>query len=153
MRFAWTPPSPLPASVVDATSKRYLEAYRRKTQALVQPAIAACEPFVPEMRADPARYAFSFDLTAAEASFTKPTLIVAGRQDTTVGYRDAWAIIEDYPRATFAVFDRAGHLLGGEQPQLWPALVDEWLDRVEEWCAGHVSAVEKGAPASTGHEA
>ena len=33
------------------------------------------------------------------------------------------------------IFDRAGHLLGGEQPQLWPALVDEWLDRVEEWCA------------------
>jgi pimeloyl-ACP methyl ester carboxylesterase len=78
---------------------------------------------------------FSFDVDNLPAPFPAPALFMMGRQDHVVGYRDAWAIIEDYPRATFAVFDRAGHLLGGEQPQLWPALVDEWLDRVEEWSA------------------
>jgi pimeloyl-ACP methyl ester carboxylesterase len=78
---------------------------------------------------------FSFDVDKLPVPFPAPALFMMGRQDHVVGYRDAWAIIEDYPRATFAVFDRAGHLLGGEQPQLWPALVDEWLDRVEEWSA------------------
>jgi len=78
---------------------------------------------------------FSFDVDNLPTPFPAPALFMMGRQDHVVGYRDAWDIIEDYPRATFAVFDRAGHLLGGEQPQLWPALVDEWLDRVEEWSA------------------
>jgi pimeloyl-ACP methyl ester carboxylesterase len=110
----------------------YLDALRHKTQALVQPAIDACAPFVPAMRADPARYAFSFDLAAAEKGFAKPTLIVAGRQDTTVGYRDAWEILESYPRATFAVMDRADHVWPVESPALLTALVDDWLGRIEK---------------------
>jgi pimeloyl-ACP methyl ester carboxylesterase len=110
----------------------YLDALRRKNRTLVQPAIAACAPFVPEMRTDAARYAFSFDLAAAEKSFSKPTLIVAGRQDTTVGYRDAWEILESYPRATFAVIDRADHAWPVESPALLAALVDDWLGRIEK---------------------
>lgn len=110
----------------------YLDALRRKTHALVQPAIEASAPFVAEMRADPARYAFSFDLAAMERSFAKPTLIVAGRQDTTVGYRDAWDIVESYPRATFAVIDRADHVWPVESSALLAALVDDWLDRIEK---------------------
>jgi len=92
--------------------------------------MAACAPFVPEMRLDPKRYAFSFDLAVAEKSFGKPVLIVAGRQDTTVGYRDAWEILESYPRATFAVLDRADHVWPVESPALLAALVDDWLERV-----------------------
>lgn len=65
--------------------------------------------------------------------FAAPTLIVTGRQDNVVGYEDAWDILEDYPRATFAVLDRAGHMAGGEQPTLMAALIHEWLTRVEEW--------------------
>ena len=84
------------------------------------------------MRADPARYAFSFDLAEAEKSFTKPTLIIAARQDTTVGYRDAWEILESYPRATFAVIDRADHVWPLESPALLAALVDDWLGRIEK---------------------
>lgn len=48
------------------------------------------------------------------------------------GYRDAWGILEKYPRATFAVLDRAGHGVAGEQPVLFEALVGDWLDRVSE---------------------
>ncbi|CAM02087.1 hypothetical protein SACE_2808 [Saccharopolyspora erythraea NRRL 2338] len=39
-----------------------------------------------------------------------------------------------YPRASFAVLDVAGHNLPIEQPELFGALVLEWLDRVTaEW--------------------
>jgi pimeloyl-ACP methyl ester carboxylesterase len=108
----------------------YLEAMRAKMHDLVLPAMAASAPFVPEMRLDPKRYAFSFDLAAAEKSFGEPVLIVAGRQDTTVGYRDAWEVLESYPRATFAVLDRADHIWPVESPALLAALVDDWLERV-----------------------
>ena len=74
---------------------------------------------------------YSFDLEALSKTFEKPALILTGRQDTHVGYRDGWEILEKYPRATFAVLDRAGHALGVEQESLFQALVHEWLDRVE----------------------
>lgn len=77
-------------------------------------------------------YAFSFDVEDPSVRSEKPTLLLVGRQDAIVGYRDAWAIIESYPRATFAVLDRAGHNLPIEQERLFAALVEEWLDRVEE---------------------
>lgn len=76
-------------------------------------------------------YPFSFDVDAAPP-FEKPALILVGRQDAMVGYRDAWDIIEKYPRGTFAVLDRAGHNLQIEQETLFNALVNEWLDRVEK---------------------
>jgi pimeloyl-ACP methyl ester carboxylesterase len=61
-----------------------------------------------------------------------PTLLVTGRQDSTVGYARAWEMLEQFPRATFAVLDRAGHALPHEQPELIHALVTEWLARVKE---------------------
>jgi pimeloyl-ACP methyl ester carboxylesterase len=73
---------------------------------------------------------YSFDV--AERPFEKPTLIVTGRQDTHAGYQDGWDVLEIYPRATFAVVDRAGHALGVEREGLFRVLVNEWLDRVEE---------------------
>ena len=77
-------------------------------------------------------YAFSFNVDALLEPFTGPTLILAGRQDSVVGYRDTWAILENYPRGSFVVLDRAGHCLEIEQEGLFRALVNEWLDRVEE---------------------
>ena len=76
---------------------------------------------------------FSFDVDNLPQPFPAPTLFIMGRQDHWVGYRDAWGILENYPRATFAVLDRAGHAVLGEQAELCSALVQEWLDRVEEW--------------------
>jgi pimeloyl-ACP methyl ester carboxylesterase len=75
----------------------------------------------------------SFDVTTLDRSFEYPTLIVTGRQDNVIGYRDAWSTLEAYPRATFAVLDRAGHFLGlAEQRDLFSTLVCDWLDRVGE---------------------
>jgi pimeloyl-ACP methyl ester carboxylesterase len=64
--------------------------------------------------------------------FAKPTLFVLGRQDSVVGYRGAFELMDSYPRATVAVLDRAGHGLPWEQPELLAALVADWLDRVEQ---------------------
>ncbi|GLX04415.1 alpha/beta hydrolase [Microbispora sp. NBRC 16548] len=64
--------------------------------------------------------------------YTGPTLILTGRQDSTVGYAGAWELVERYPRATYAVLDRAGHALPHEQTGLLTALIAEWLDRVGE---------------------
>ena len=62
-------------------------------------------------------------------------MFVTGRQDGVAGYEQAWSIIEDFPRGTFAVLDRAGHWVVAEQPALLHALANEWLDRVEEYAA------------------
>jgi len=77
-------------------------------------------------------YAFSFDVDSLKDKFNKPTLMLLGRQDSGVGYKDAWSILDNYPRATFAVLDRAGHNLQIEQEELFNSLVSEWLVRVSE---------------------
>jgi pimeloyl-ACP methyl ester carboxylesterase len=78
-----------------------------------------------------ARYAFAADVDADGDPFTGPSLIVSGRQDSVVGWRDALTLLERFPRATFAVLDAAGHNLEGERTELLRELVDDWLDRVE----------------------
>ena len=78
-------------------------------------------------------YEFSFEIHSLSEPFLKPTLIITGRQDSCVGYRDSWDIIENYPRGTFAVLDMAGHNLQIEQATLFKTMIDEWLNRVEEF--------------------
>jgi pimeloyl-ACP methyl ester carboxylesterase len=94
------------------------------------------EGFQAGIREDPRKYAFSFDVDALPEPCAAPTLIIAGRQDSMVGYSQAWEILENYPRATFAVLDRAGHCLEFEQGEVFGVLVREWLNRVEEYAAG-----------------
>ena len=108
----------------------YAESLKHKRDAVVQPAIQATAPIANEIRVDPKRYGFSFDLVEAEKTFEEPTLIIAGRRDTTVGYCDAWSILDSYPRATFVALDRADHGWPMETPNLLPALVDDWLERI-----------------------
>ena len=76
-------------------------------------------------------------------AYTNPTLILAGRQDATVGYAGSWRLLEHYPRATFAVLDRAGHGLPHEQVGLMTALMAEWLDRVSEHRAAAVATIDR----------
>ena len=74
------------------------------------------------------RWAFTpFDAPA----YPGPTLVVAGRLDSTVGYAAAADLVAHYPHATLAVVDDAGHALPHEQPELLRALLAEWLARVE----------------------
>ena len=87
--------------------------------------------FLSRIREQPEKYAFSFDVDNVAEPFPNPSLIITARQDAFVGYHDAWNILEKYPRGTFVVFDRAGHMLE-EKQSLINALINEWLDRVEE---------------------
>jgi len=73
---------------------------------------------------------YSVNVDLLEKPYTQPTLMVMGRQDSVVGYRDHWQLIENYPRASFVILDKAGHNLQIEQDVLFNAMVKEWLDRV-----------------------
>ncbi|MEY8192149.1 alpha/beta fold hydrolase [Peribacillus simplex] len=77
------------------------------------------------------KYGFSFKID--QSDFIKPSVFLLGRQDSSVGYKDALNIVNKYPRGTFAVLDIAGHNLQIEQPQLFSTLLNEWLDRIEEF--------------------
>jgi pimeloyl-ACP methyl ester carboxylesterase len=63
----------------------------------------------------------------AAARYAEPTLLVAGRQDSTVGYAATVALLDAYPRATLAVLDGAGHALPHEQPAALAGLLAGWL--------------------------
>jgi pimeloyl-ACP methyl ester carboxylesterase len=78
-------------------------------------------------------YSFSFNVDPLPEPFPAPSLILTGRHDNWCGYRDAYKILENYPRATYVVLDRAGHALPFEQKALFRALASEWLDRIEEY--------------------
>jgi pimeloyl-ACP methyl ester carboxylesterase len=78
-------------------------------------------------------YSFSFDMDELAVPFEKPVLIVTGRHDNITGYQEAGSLLEQCPRATYAVLDRAGHGVFIEQETLFNVLVSEWLDRVEEY--------------------
>lgn len=74
------------------------------------------------------RWALTSEPTSA---YRGPTLIVAGRLDSTVGYAAATDLVDHYPHASLVVMDDAGHALPHEQPGLLRALVADWLVRVE----------------------
>ncbi|MEV6057987.1 alpha/beta hydrolase [Streptomyces sp. NPDC052107] len=65
--------------------------------------------------------------------YAGPTVVVAGRLDSTVGYAAAADLVGHYPHSSLAVVDDAGHALPHEQPELLRALLAEWLARVERW--------------------
>jgi pimeloyl-ACP methyl ester carboxylesterase len=107
-------------------SAAYLAAFR----ATVKWGLAAADHvFLDRVARNPS---FSFAVDHLPEPFPAPTLIVTGRQDALTGYQDAWEVLENYPRATFAVLDRAGHDIPLEQSVVFRTLASEWLDRVEE---------------------
>lgn len=85
-------------------------------------------------------YAFSFDPDDLAEPFDRPVLIVAGRHDRVTGYEGGKRLVDRYARASFAVLDDAGHGVHIERPNLFGALVAEWLGRVER-----DRATERGA--------
>ncbi len=60
------------------------------------------------------------------ASFDRPVLIVAGRQDWVVGFEDQWALAQRLPHATYAMLDRAGHNIEADQPEAVRDLLVHW---------------------------
>jgi pimeloyl-ACP methyl ester carboxylesterase len=66
-----------------------------------------------------------------QPAYAGPTLVVAGRLDSTVGYAAAADLVNHYPHASLAVVEDAGHALPHEKPVILRALVADWLVRVE----------------------
>jgi pimeloyl-ACP methyl ester carboxylesterase len=101
----------------------------RRFQERVAPAIALVDE--PGLTRIFSRWQLS-DRPETAKAYPHPVLILAGRQDASAGYKGPWELMEHYPRATFAILDRAGHALIHEQPILVQALFAEWLGRTGE---------------------
>jgi pimeloyl-ACP methyl ester carboxylesterase len=113
------------------TVRQTEQTYRRMQEQIVVGLDIADEPALDRIRET---WAGTFALETAV--YGGPALFVLGRQDSVVGYRDAWRILESYPRATFAVLDLAGHNAQIEQPELFETLLGEWLGRVRAEALG-----------------
>lgn len=114
----------------------YVSRLQRKAE-VWRPALEAADSAVlDDIRADPKRYCLSSAYIDDSFKFSGPTLILAGRQDEVVGWRDCVKLLQGFSRATFAVLDRETHALPVDDPGLFGQLVRNWLFRVEEWRAG-----------------
>lgn len=112
----------------------YIKSLKAKYQKAYLPAMKAADNKVLDpIRADPQRYQLSLALGNEHPKLFAPTLIICGRQDDTVGYRDALRLLELYPRSTYVVLDRGRHDLPVDQNGVFEALVRDWLARVDEW--------------------
>ena len=70
---------------------------------------------------------FTFDPDDLKEPCTKPCLIIAAKQDTEVGYKDQFDLMQKYTNATYCAIERAGHNLQIEQPEIFEGLVKNWL--------------------------
>ncbi|HDR4460091.1 TPA: alpha/beta hydrolase [Bacillus cereus] len=79
---------------------------------------------------------YSLTMDFQHEKYENPVLLLTRRQDISVGYQNIIEIIEEiieeYPRATLAVLDMAGHNLQIEQPELFESLVGEWIRRTNQ---------------------
>jgi pimeloyl-ACP methyl ester carboxylesterase len=113
------------------------EAYRRD----VASGLAVADE--PAMARIKERWEVTTAVPEAGPPYSRPALILTGRQDSVTGYAEQYTLLPYYPRATYAVLDRAGHNLQIEQSTLLGALVEEWLDRVRS-SGGGAEAVPAG---------
>ncbi|KAJ5199139.1 hypothetical protein N7491_000300 [Penicillium cf. griseofulvum] len=112
----------------------YVKTLKAKYEEVYLPAEKAADNKVLDpIRADPHRYQLSFSLDNENAKFFAPTLVVCGRQDESVGYRDSLRLLELYPRSTYVVLDRGTHGLPIDENGVFEALVRDWIFRVDEW--------------------
>ena len=56
-----------------------------------------------------------------------PTLIIAAKQDTEVGYKDQFDLMKIYPNSTYCAVEKAGHNLQIEQPEIFEGILRSWL--------------------------
>ncbi|KAJ5165083.1 uncharacterized protein N7500_006913 [Penicillium coprophilum] len=112
----------------------YVKTLKAKYNKVYLPAMEVADNKVLDpIRADPDRYQLSFSLDDETAKFFAPTLIVCGRQDDSVGYRDSLRLLELYPRSTYVVLDRGTHGLPIDETSVFEALVRDWILRAHEW--------------------
>ena len=75
-------------------------------------------------------YAFKEDPDTLFEPFKNPSLIITGKQDLSVGYKDALTLVDKYPQSDYVILDEAGHMLQIEQQEIFEKLVLRWLSRL-----------------------
>jgi pimeloyl-ACP methyl ester carboxylesterase len=68
-----------------------------------------------------------WELEPTPDAYDGPVLVVAGRQDSTVGYAAAVDLLDRYAHATLTVVDGAGHALPHEMPAALSGILHGWL--------------------------
>lgn len=121
-------PEPLVASFSSAATVHTRAVFEQIASSVAPGGRSADHAFLGAILKQPLSYASRL----AELEYGGPVLVAAGRQDSIVGYADAWPLAQQFPRATFAVLDRAAHAMQTEQNTLLTALFREWLARVRE---------------------
>ncbi|KAL7892951.1 Alpha/Beta hydrolase protein [Trichoderma sp. SZMC 28014] len=112
----------------------YVQTLKAKFDTVYLPAERATDKkALDPIRDDPQRYRLSIPFIDENTKFLAPTLIVCGRQDEVVGYRDSLRLLELYPRSTFAVLDRGTHGIPIDETGVFEALVHDWIFRIKEW--------------------
>lgn len=107
----------------------WIDAQLDKLESRVLPAMRRAKSRdLQHLRTDPARY----EMRQLARQSDVPTLVLIARQDDNVGWHDAMQRFADWPRATIALLDAAGHEFPlRHQMPLAGALVQDWLDRVD----------------------
>lgn len=73
-------------------------------------------------------YSFSTNIDKKiKNKFNKPSLFMAGKQDSITGYKQLIGISENYSRGTVAIIDGAGHNIQIEKPKIFEMLIKDWL--------------------------
>lgn len=112
----------------------YLASLTAKLDAVVVPAVKnSDDKALQQIRKDPQKYRLSVDLEDPDRKFPAPTLILCGRHDTVVGYRDSLRLLDAYSRSTFVVLDRGTHELPLDERGVFDSMVRDWVYRVNEY--------------------
>jgi len=74
---------------------------------------------------------FAHELRGDVSVHEGPTVIIVGRQDAVSGYMDGIDLLQTFPRASLAVMDTAGHAVAWERPEVFRALMRDWVERME----------------------
>ncbi len=101
--------------------------WNRYREEIYEPSLVGDQSFLTTLYEN--GYPFKFEVDEKIGVFEKPALFLLGRQDWIVGYRDALNLMEQYPRASIVILDKAGHNLQIEQKDLFESIVLEWLNR------------------------
>lgn len=99
-----------------------LERYQQS----VAPGVAAADSATAE------RIGQHWELEPTGAVYDGPVLVVAGRQDSTVGYAASVDLLGTYAHVTLAVVDGAGHALPHEKPAALSGILTGWLSETAE---------------------
>lgn len=105
------------------------EEWVRYNSEILLPSRKADHSFLTQIRNN--GYGFTFDMDTDITLNRYPVLIITALHDHIVGYKDAWSILDKYSNGSFSVLDLAGHNLQIEQPNIFNALVNHWLDKLE----------------------